>query len=234
MRASVVDAGSMMTTAAAMSGIDRSEGIFPPGTTQDSQGMLPEVSNSQIMIKENVKIGYETHQVGGKEAVEGAENSVPRFGGPGNKRLTTGNGPVRPQQLQPLMALPSPHMGAQSVKHTSINVPQSDADGSGPNKINIIAKKRPPPMAIGFNEKGIDMTRQVLYRNFHMINEAVYLVEISRNPKKVFILLFPNFERPDEYLQELLTDKQATKLMSECGNIFENFIANFYVKFGRL
>ena len=89
-------------------------------------------------------------------------------------------------------------------------------------------------MNIGFNENGIDMSRQVLYRNFHMINEVVYLVEISRNPKKVFILLFPNFERPDEYIQELLTDKQATKLMSECGNVFENFIANFYVKFGRL
>ena len=62
-------------------------------------------------------------------------------------------------------------------------------------------------MNIGFNENGIDMSRQVLYRNFHMINEVVYLVEISRNPKKVFILLFPNFERPDEYIQELLTDK---------------------------
>ena len=74
----------------------------------------------------------------------------------------------------------------------------------------------------------------MLYRNFHQINEVVYLVEISRNPKKVFILLFPNFERPEEYIKEVLTDKQATKLMAECGNIFENFIANFYVKFGKL
>ena len=39
--------------------------------------------------------------------------------------------------------------------------------GNGPNKINIVAKKRPPPMAIGFNESGIEMSRQVLYRNFH-------------------------------------------------------------------
>lgn len=62
----------------------------------------------------------------------------------------------------------------------------------------------------------------------------VYLVEISRNPKKVFVLLFPNFERPDEYILEVLTDKQATKLMAESGNVFENFIANFYVKFGKL
>ena len=112
--------------------------------------------------------------------------------------------------------------------------PQSELDGSGPNKINIVAKKRPPPMNIGYNDNGIDMTRQVLYRNFHLINDVVYLVEISRNPKKVFILLFPNFERPEEYVQEVLTDKQATKLMAESGNIFENFIANFYVKFGKL
>ena len=102
------------------------------------------------------------------------------------------------------------------------------------NKINIVAKKRPPPMNVGFNKEGIDQRRQVLYRNFHEIDNHVYLVEISRNPKKVFALLFPNFERPDEYLSEVLTDKQATKLMSDCGNIFENFIKNFYVKFNKL
>ena len=89
-------------------------------------------------------------------------------------------------------------------------------------------------MNIGFNVSGIDMTRQVLYRNFHMVGETVYLVEISRNPKKVFILLFPNFEQPTEYIQEILSDKQATKLMSDSGNIFENLIASFYVKFGKL
>ena len=106
--------------------------------------------------------------------------------------------------------------------------------GNGPNKINIVAKKRPPPMNVGFNEDGIELSRQVLYRNFHQIEDTVYLVEISRNSKKVFVLLFPNFEIPNEYLKEILTDKQATRLMAECGNIFENFIANFYVKFGKL
>ena len=35
-------------------------------------------------------------------------------------------------------------------------------------------------------------------------------------------------------MSETLTDKQATKLMAECGNVFENFIALFYVKFNRL
>ena len=102
------------------------------------------------------------------------------------------------------------------------------------SKMNIVAKKRPPPMNIGFNSAGIEQSRQVLYRNFHQIQDHIYLVEISRNPKKVFILLFPNFERPDEYMAEVLTDKQATKLMAECGNVFENFIQTFYVKFNKL
>jgi len=97
-----------------------------------------------------------------------------------------------------------------------------------------VAKKRPPPMNIGFNENGIDGTRQVLYRNFHQVEDTIYLVEISRNPKKVFVLLFPNFERPDVYIQEILTDKQATRLMNESDNIFENFIGKFYVKFNKL
>jgi len=34
-----------------------------------------------------------------------------------------------------------------------------DLSGTGPNKINIVAKKRPPPMNIGFNDHGIEMTR---------------------------------------------------------------------------
>ena len=97
-----------------------------------------------------------------------------------------------------------------------------------------MAKKRPPPMNIGFNEAGIDGSRQVLYRNFHQVEDTIFLVEISRNPKKVFVLLFPNFERPDVYIQEILTDKQATILMNESDNIFENFIGKFYVKFNRL
>jgi len=43
----------------------------------------------------------------------------------------------------------------------------------------------------------------------------IYLVEISRNTKKVFILLFPNFEQPEEYLSEVLAEKVAMKLMSD-------------------
>ena len=63
--------------------------------------------------------------------------------------------------------------------------------------INIIAKKRPPPLNIGYNDLGVQEKRNVLYRNFHEISGRIYLVEISRSKKKVFILLFENFENPN-------------------------------------
>ena len=47
------------------------------------------------------------------------------------------------------------------------------------SKLNIVAKKRPPPMNIGYNSNGIEITRQVLYRNFHQLGDHIYLVEIS-------------------------------------------------------
>jgi len=62
-------------------------------------------------------------------------------------------------------------------------------------------------MNVGFNELGIELKRQVLYRNFHQVGDKIYLVEISRNPKKVFVLLFPNFEKPEEFLSESMTEK---------------------------
>ena len=148
---------------------------------------------------------------------------------------------MRPnQQLQPIVPDTAgtdgrnANLRASSTNQYKSSKEDSVSGANGPNKINIVAKRRPPPMNIGFNDSGIEMSRQVLYRNFHQIEDSVYLVEISRNPKKVFILLFPNFERPDEYIKEVLTDKIATKLMAESGNIFENFIASFYVKFSKL
>ena len=39
-----------------------------------------------------------------------------------------------------------------------------------PHLLNIVARKRPPPLNVGFNELGIDQFRQVLYRNFHHID----------------------------------------------------------------
>lgn len=76
---------------------------------------------------------------------------------------------------------------------------------------------------------GIEPNRSVLYRNFHDISGKVYLVEISRTNKKVFYLLFPNYEKPNNYLMEAMTEKQAMKLMSDSDNSFENIVARLYV-----
>ena len=81
---------------------------------------------------------------------------------------------------------------------------------------------------------GIDPKRKVLYRNFHDIRGTVYLVEISRNALKVFILLFPNFEIPDIFLSEIMPEKKAQKLMTDSNNMFEELISKFYVKYGKL
>jgi hypothetical protein len=103
------------------------------------------------------------------------------------------------------------------------------------NQINIIAKKRPPSMPLKNGEiKGIDPKRKVLYRNFHDIGGTVYLIEISRNALKVFILLFPNFEVPEIYLCEVMAEKKAQKLMTESSNMFEELIKKFHIKYGKL
>lgn len=99
---------------------------------------------------------------------------------------------------------------------------------------SIVAKRRPPAMQIAYNEQGIDPKRQVLYRNFHDIDGVLYLVEISRNPRKVFVLLFPNFENAEVFKAVVLAEKQAQRLMADCDNKFERFIQTFFIKFGQL
>lgn len=84
--------------------------------------------------------------------------------------------------------------------------------------MSIIAKKRPPPLSIGYNELGIEDKRSVLYRNFHEISSKVYLIEISRSKKKIFILLFENFEVPTKFIAEAFSEKLATKLMNDNDN----------------
>ena len=84
-------------------------------------------------------------------------------------------------------------------------------------------------MQVGWNDMGITADRSVLYRNFHEISGKIYLVEISRTSKKVFYLLFPNYEKPNNYLVEVMTEKQAMKLMSDSDNSFENIVARLYI-----
>lgn len=103
------------------------------------------------------------------------------------------------------------------------------------NQINIVAKRRPPPMPLKNHEAdGIDPKRKVLYRNFHDIDGTIFLVEISRNILKVFILLFPNFEAPDIFLSEIMSEKKAQKLMTESMNMFEELVKKFHIKYGKL
>jgi hypothetical protein len=103
------------------------------------------------------------------------------------------------------------------------------------NQINIVARKRPPSMPIkNFIVRGIDPKRKVLYRNFHDVDGTIYLVEISRNALKVFIMLFPNFEIPDIYFHEILPEKRAQKLMTDSNNMFEELIKKFHFKYGKL
>ena len=59
-------------------------------------------------------------------------------------------------------------------------------------------------------------------------------MEISRNLKKVFILAFPNFEAPEVYLNVVLAEKQAQKLMSDCNNSFDAFVLKLYIRYGKL
>jgi hypothetical protein len=80
----------------------------------------------------------------------------------------------------------------------------------------------------------IDPKRKVLYRNFHDISGTIYLVEISRNTHKVFILLFPNFEAPDIFLCEVIAEKKAQKLMSDSSNTFEELVKKFFIKYNKL
>ena len=84
-----------------------------------------------------------------------------------------------------------------------------------PNSIDILAKRRPPPLNIGYNEKGIVPERDVLYRNFHEISGRIYLVEISRNKMHMFVALLENFEDPSKFIAESIKIKVASKLMKD-------------------
>ena len=131
-----------------------------------------------------MKVGYQT----ASGMYEAAKKPKPPLHMAGNRdRLATGNALVggkrrtRTQQLAPLPGtaaatdLPaSAHTGgagAGSMRASSHFNPNAGESLGGStlekSKLNIVAKKRPPPMNIGFNSNGIEVDRQVLYRNFH-------------------------------------------------------------------
>lgn len=92
------------------------------------------------------------------------DKSAPRFGAAAqNKRIATGNAGnsrARAGMLQPIAPATANTDGRAVTSIRAISDRKSiEIEDIGPNKINIVAKKRPPPMSIGFNENGIDMTR---------------------------------------------------------------------------
>jgi hypothetical protein len=80
-------------------------------------------------------------------------------------------------------------------------------------------------MPIKNNEfQGIDLKRKLIYRNFHDIDGSVYLVEISKGLYNFYILLFPNFERIDMFIFEILREKIFLKLLTDNNSIYSTFV----------
>jgi hypothetical protein len=98
----------------------------------------------------------------------------------------------------------------------------------------LMAGKKPAPMAIINDSTGVDRARRVLYRNFHDIARVVYLVEISKNEQKMFICLFPNFEKPALFISQVLSYKIGQKLLTDNLGVFENWISTFSIRYGKL
>jgi len=124
---------------------------------------------------------------------------MPQTAGPGSDH----NEPSSEYQLQ-MPGVSANNMQMAAVSETP-HALSSDMQTNG--GLSIVAKKRPPPMQIGWNDYGIAPDRQVLYRNFHDISNKIYLVEISRTARRVFFILFPNFEKPKIFLYEAMTEK---------------------------
>ena len=61
----------------------------------------------------------------------------------------------------------------------------------------------------------IDDTRRVFYRGFHSVSGVIYLVEMSHNGKRAFVILFPNFENSEKFIFDSVPLKVFTKLFRE-------------------
>ena len=94
--------------------------------------------------------------------------------------------------------------------------------------------KRPKPMPVKSHiakETGINPKRRVIYRQFHDINKTIFLVEICRSSKKILILLFPNYERPDLYICDTLPEAAFDRLLEDVDGSYNNLInKNFGIR----
>ena len=95
-------------------------------------------------------------------------------------------------------------------------------------------KSRPKPMNIKNELYGLSNQRKVLYRNFHQIGAVVYLVEISKHLTKMFFCLFPNHEKPDIYIHEIVSEKIGLKMLSDNFGDYISLISKFKIKYGKL
>lgn len=64
--------------------------------------------------------------------------------------------------------------------------------------------------------------------------KVIYLVEISKHNTKIFFCLFPNFEKPDIFLDVTVSEKIGLKMLSDNFGVFENLISKFKIKYGKL
>lgn len=151
----------------------------------------------------------------------------------GNRVMSQGahtvGGPGFDNGIPPLSGVAHSNVGPLSQGNLAAQKLKNLSRGAG---------KRPKPMPINASVAvgaGIDPKRKVLYRNFHDIKGMIYLIEISRNAKRIFIVLFPNYERPEIFVCDTLSEKIFQKLLTDANGVFDNLIAqNFRVKYGRL
>jgi hypothetical protein len=60
-------------------------------------------------------------------------------------------------------------------------------------------------------------------------------VEISQNKKRIFVILFPNFEKPDLFLVDSISIKIFDRMLELSNSSFALFIEqNIEIRFGRL
>lgn len=100
----------------------------------------------------------------------------------------------------------------------------------------VVSKYRPEPIFVSNAASGIDNDRKVLYRNIAEVGncKSSFLVEISKNKKKLFILLTDPTDKSRKIIHESLSIKIGEKLLVDLDGSFEDFIKTFEIRFGKL
>ena len=59
---------------------------------------------------------------------------------------------------------------------------------------------------------------------------VIYLIEMSHNGKRAYVILFPNFEHSDKFIYDTVPLKVFTKLFKESHQNFVELISTFSVR----